>query len=608
MKRTLLAIAVCLALWGCTQPTHSSSAAVPEETQAKAALPSETHDNLQVYALPNPDTYWVLPMGDNLVLFSGSEITTLTVLSMPELSVQGSCVLDYYLSPQEPSLTVGPDFLSFYDPISGQVSLLDSAAKITRLAPVPADMTGTPVLSSTQDVLYYCTSEAVKAWDLKSGIRRTIKELDAPYKSVSGLNWNDTIVSCSVTENSRTEILLIDTVTGQQLAREPEDFTLICSDKSFYATFSAGLIPANVFGTSQDVMRSLLPEDESSHTVFLPKSEGAVSVCSAGENAYSLTYYDLKTGGQGASLSLNSSVIPAVADCGAGEILLLIRSPEAGVSSLCRWSATAKQEGFTGNYVSAYRTAEDPDLEGLAQCRSLAQQLGQKYHVEILLHKDAVAVEPWDYTLIPEHRVDVLRRELKALETHLSAYPQQLLSATAADFDVFRICLVRELLGKTGAESLPTAAGIQFFQEKDSYLALAVGEYAQRTLYHEFYHAMQTHLMVGSAALDRWEDLNPNGFAYDYDYAANAHRDSGIFLRQGQQAFIDTYSMSFPKEDQARVMEYAMLPGNEDLFACPILQKKLQTLCQAIREAYDLESSEDTFLWEQYIIPTMGSK
>ena len=59
--------------------------------------------------------------------------------------------------------------------------------------------------------------------------------------------------------------------------------------------------------------------------------------------------------------------------------------------------------------------------------------------------------------------------------------------------------------------------------------------------------------------------------------------------------------MSFPKEDRARVMEYAMLPGNEKLFQAPALQAKLQALCDGIREAYGLEDAEDSFLWEQYL-------
>ena len=64
---------------------------------------------------------------------------------------------------------------------------------------------------------------------------------------------------------------------------------------------------------------------------------------------------------------------------------------------------------------------------------------------------------------------------------------------------------------------------------------------------------------------------------------------------------MDTYSMSFPKEDRARILERAMEQGNEALFASPAMQAKLSCLCQAIREAYGLKKSPETFRWEQYL-------
>ena len=57
--------------------------------------------------------------------------------------------------------------------------------------------------------------------------------------------------------------------------------------------------------------------------------------------------------------------------------------------------------------------------------------------------------------------------------------------------------------------------------------------------------------------------------------------------------------MSYPKEDRARIFEYAMLPGKESLFQTEVMQKKLQTVCTGLREAYDLEDSP--CLWEQYL-------
>ena len=104
-----------------------------------------------------------------------------------------------------------------------------------------------------------------------------------------------------------------------------------------------------------------------------------------------------------------------------------------------------------------------------------------------------------------------------------------------------------------------------------------------------------------SGAYDRWDELNPKGFAYDYDYITNMTRDGSAYLQDSNRYFIDTYSMSFPKEDRARIMEYAMTEGNEFYFQSTAMQAKLLALCQGIREAFGLRKSPETFLWEQYL-------
>ena len=65
--------------------------------------------------------------------------------------------------------------------------------------------------------------------------------------------------------------------------------------------------------------------------------------------------------------------------------------------------------------------------------------------------------------------------------------------------------------------------------------------------------------------------------------------------------FVDLYSMGYPKEDRARIMEYATLAGQADLFQSAPMQSKLRKLCQGIRKAFDLEKEPVSYLWEQYL-------
>ena len=62
------------------------------------------------------------------------------------------------------------------------------------------------------------------------------------------------------------------------------------------------------------------------------------------------------------------------------------------------------------------------------------------------------------------------------------------------------------------------------------------------------------------------------------------------------------YSMSFPGEDRARVMEYAMMSGNDAFFESDTMQAKLQMICKGIRAAFGLKKYTEPLLWEQYLI------
>ena len=144
------------------------------------------------------------------------------------------------------------------------------------------------------------------------------------------------------------------------------------------------------------------------------------------------------------------------------------------------------------------------------------------------------------------------------------------------------------------------------FEQQGKSVMLAAGDTSEKALYHELYHVMETHILGNSIALDQWAKLNPVGFEYDYDYLANAQRDGSEFLQPDTRSFVDTYSMSYPKEDRARIFEYAMTAGNEPLFAASPLQYKLKMLCQGIREAFGLKKSPENFLWEQYLNQPMA--
>ena len=126
-----------------------------------------------------------------------------------------------------------------------------------------------------------------------------------------------------------------------------------------------------------------------------------------------------------------------------------------------------------------------------------------------------------------------------------------------------------------------------------------MNEQLEQNLYHELFHAMDSYILTETNTYDDWRKLNPTGFTYDYSYITNEYRDPKDYLEPETRAFIDLYSMSYPKEDRARILQYAMTEGNEAYFTSKIMQKKLDTLCKGIRKAFKLGDGD--YLWEQYL-------
>ena len=226
--------------------------------------------------------------------------------------------------------------------------------------------------------------------------------------------------------------------------------------------------------------------------------------------------------------------------------------------------------------------------------------------MEILLGDDVLRAVPWDYTLTDEYLVPVLRDHLDRLEHQLSLFPDGFFWTLTEDFSGLTVCLARSIHPNDGAAFAQDAGGLQYWIDNHACIALTTADFTEGSFYHELCHVMDTRIFTHSNAYDQWEEINPSGFAYDYDYEANANRNAGEYLRDAERCFIDTYSMSFPREDRARVLEYAMTEGNAHYFQSPTMQKKLLQICLGIREAFGLKKSPDTFLWEQYLTESLA--
>lgn len=609
MKHLIAGLLALLLLTGCA--TGTASEVPPTDTAEPEALataspglwemghPLEaaTQGALRVYPLEEADAYGLLSMGEDLLVLSGRESTRLARLSGETLAVTDQVSLAFLLEPE--SVTIASNGLSYYDPQGHQMVVLDNSLGELRHLALPQEALRAPLLSPDQETLFYCTDTAVKAWDLTRDIHRTVTEMEKG-QSLVGLYRDGMLLLCQTEDG----LLLLNGQDGQ-LLWQGQDLTLSATENRCYCAFSESTEARLVFG-SEDALQALTPADVRADTRFLPRQNAALSFCQVAPGQLRLDYYDLTTGRRRACLPLHTSArLLALEETEKDFVYLLVEKTD-GSRAIWRWDPASPAVNDGEVYTGPCYTAENPDYRGLLALQARAAEIGKQYGVEILLWDDALACPPWDYDFEAEYQVPRLENQLAQLESWLSGFPDGLLAATTANFSALKICLVRSITGTPESGSLACTDGIQYFSDTNAYIALAVGATAEQAFYHELYHVMETQLLNNSTSLDQWDKLNPAGFAYDYDYTANETRQVGSWLDADIRCFVDRYAMSFPKEDRARLFEYAMVPGSEALFSASPLQYKLKTLCQSIREAYGLEKYPEVLPWEQYLLQSLA--
>lgn len=606
MKKALILMLTCLLLCGCDAGdngiTNVSSLTPPTERPADLRGLSTSDAAVKAFPVCLENVYAIRSMGNQVLVFSGAENTTLTLLSAEDLSPSASYTLDGWLDHRDSSIQITDSTISCYLPDRRETLLLDSNLQELRHIPDPAILTGPPLFHHGQNTLYYCTDNAIFAWDMDRNIHRTLKELSYTHQELVGMFLEGTVLQCRILDGSREEHLFLSAQNGKMFHTHPGNISLEAFHKKYYAQFPNGSIQSLVFGSDTKMPQALILSDLHAVCNFLPQQNSALICTRPSEDTLELTVYHLDSGSRTASLIFPAQSEPIAADgCSDGFVYLLCADPQSGQTNIYRWDCRTANLRDTFCYTQPHYTRKSPDREGLENCRAYAEQLSEKFGIRILVGKDAAATQPWDYDLEPEHLVSVLTDGLKTLDRCLSTFPPHMLTDTASHFSSLRICLVRQICGSAESGSTEPAAGIQFLENSDAYIALALGPSVESSLYHELFHVMDTHLLGNTGTLDRWDELNPAGFRYDYSYETNKTRNSGVYLQHDTRAFVDTYSMSYPKEDKARIMEYAMLPGNLELFQNPTMQRKLRTLCEGIRDAYGLSKEEITYPWEQYL-------
>lgn len=615
MKRIALLLLCAMLLCGCTGngqlPDETVQAVIPTEPEgcywADSPVERMTDGAVRAYPLQIPDVYAIAAAGEDVIVFSGNSTTTLTRLTGNHLFRVAQTRLGTFVSADAGVLCTAEDGLIYYDESAGEVVFLDDIFRPYRRVPIPDSAAGMPVLSADRENLYYCSEDGIRVLNMSTGISRLLRQTTDQEIVLETLIVGDSILKYSLRGQPDWYDVYIDTATGEQIEQTNETCFLRSGSGYFYIDAWNDGVRELIFGDEDGALMTLYPQDilEGSYFSEYISNTGKVLLTRSKEENWILDVYDLKTG-----LHPYSMVVPELnwpysfIQSDSQSSIYFLSSSMAESVTLYRWDLSLSATADTDIYTGPHYTLEHPDEMGLEICRAYAAEIGERYGIRVQVGPEAADAEPWDYHLVPEYQVPAIHSALQQLDEVLSAFPEDFFPMALESLGDSRlnVHLVRRIQGIADTGALDELDGVQYWLEGDPCIALTVNDRVLQTVYHELFHVLESRLLSRSDILYRWDELNPEGFAYDNDYRANQQRDDWMYLEEDTtRAFIDFYSMSFAHEDRARIMEYACVKGNEHYFLSEIMQRKLLAICTAIREAYDLQDSPRHFLWEQYL-------
>ena len=278
------------------------------------------------------------------------------------------------------------------------------------------------------------------------------------------------------------------------------------------------------------------------------------------------------------------------------------------VDSSCRlmfWDVSAATEGENLQMSPLEQTQQSQTVLE-QQLYERAAQLSARFGVDIRIAEQC----PLDYSHYDTYALTdpvFVRSALDVLEESLSLYPEGFFRQLPhGDIESMRIELVGDLTAKDDIDTHPVSVGA-FTQDRGSYYIIVLDGFLlqPQTLFHEFSHIIDARLkwdsMIREDALyseEAWMSLQPEGFHYAMTYT-EVPEELLHFMESGY--FITEYSLTYPTEDRAVLMEAAMNNFTWDFEPGCGTRTKLQYYADCIRDCFDTEGWPEKTCWEQVL-------
>ena len=565
MKKLLSLALAALLLCGCTaDPPAPTEPSAPETTPATEEIVI-THESLELLEFDYENVYAAAPMGEDLLLLSGMDSTTLIKISGHNQKEIISISTGVPISPADPAVQISESGVC-YAAEEEYIFLDENLEEIERIT-LP-DAWGHGAVSADQQNIYYSTGSELWIYNRETGLHRLLRETMHTGLALESLELNDSILVCQLFDyHAVPSTLFYSAATGELLGTYDSSIDLSSAGDLWMAKTSDGQRNQIVFGGTGETR--VVTEFDSFSDVILV--DGGILI----HTSSSIRYVDPADHTE-AAIALEEDAL--ITNTWNADGILWIALDDG---RLLRWDLEDAPMQATA-CLAPYFSREDPDTEGLAALAPTIAQMEDTYGVQIHIAEDAVASQPDGLTLTSEYQVDALTDGLSELELALSRFTPEFLAKAGK----VHLCLVR---------AVDSEGCIQFWDDGDAYIVLEVNEDLQRNFFHGLGHIIDAKVLTECTAFDSWKSLNPSDFRYLYDYTAEA--DLSAF----PGAFADHPGMVSPVEDRASVFACAMLADSEGVFESDTMQRKLSTLCNGIRKAFNLKDSEETFPWEQYL-------
>ena len=254
----------------------------------------------------------------------------------------------------------------------------------------------------------------------------------------------------------------------------------------------------------------------------------------------------------------------------------------------------------------------------LLPLKERTDKLEEKYGLDIYIGEECVG-DAGGYSVSPYLNYNKIEERIETLESELEKYPlgffEQFKIDSSKELKVYLVGYlvnVDELFGATDS------AGFYLLDTRGMRIFIDCGrvDNFKKTFHHEVAHAIDDMIVfvdrdIENALLsdEKWEQLNPKIGMYSFTYDDYEENEYGMYIYDEQKGntsvkdtyFVDSYSMTFPTEDRARIFENVMTSENleVDFNEAPYLKAKLNYYADCIRATFDTTGWGEVG-WEAY--------